>query len=89
MRGEGQKKEIKGKVLEEMGENSVDNTGETGLRPEEEEAPRLLQERGEVDHGRLMGSVIGVPTGLNPFCLDTFVNLQTGPRASGHTLPQH
>ena len=39
-----------------------------------------------MDHGRLMDSVSGVPTGLNTLCLDTFVNLQTGPHASGHTL---
>ena len=39
-----------------------------------------------MDPGRLMDSVIGVPTGLHTLCLDTFVTLQTGPRASGHTL---
>ena len=60
-----------------MGKNSIENTGETGL---------WWEEKREVDHGRLMDSVSGVPTGLNTLCLDTFVNLQTGPHASGHTL---
>ena len=55
------------------------------LAIDERRSPLSLQERREVDHGRLMDSVIGVPTGLNTLCLDTFVNLQTGPHASGHT----